>query len=319
MRSLLNIIIMVAIVWGGWNYLSKNTDLLDSFKGSVGSINLNQQSVQEAVKKLSTGIAKNLGSLTQPIAFQFDSSTTLPGPLSKINTNVQTSGGPISRAGIIAHTNTERTKESLSILSESSELDNSAQVKAQDILTRQYFEHTAPDGTTSSDLATRAGYSYLIIGENLALGNFTDDADVVTAWMASPGHRANILKPEYQDIGVGVSQGLYQGHTVWVIVQHFGRPRSACPTISSSLKALVEAGEKEITQLAAKLNDLNKQVQEGRAQGKDMNTEADTYNAQLATYNARFAEVNNLRLKYNEEVRAFNSCLGTIQTTAGGH
>ena len=307
---------MAAIAWGVWGYIQKNPSLLESigFHGGV----VNKQTVQDAIKQLSSGISKNLTSLTTPVSFQTDSAAVLPGPLSHIDTNT-TSGSAITRTGIVSNTNNERSKQSLHVLSENTQLDNSAQVKAQDILTRHYFEHTAPDGTTSSDLASTAGYQYLIVGENLALGNFISDADVVTAWMNSPGHRANILRADYKDIGVGVAQGQYDGHLVWVVVQHFGRPRTDCPLIDNSLKSEITAGDKEVASIVTTLENLKTQVEEGRAQGKDMNTEVDSYNEILASYSAKFAALNKLRTTYNDEVRAFNACLSAVQTSLGGH
>jgi uncharacterized protein YkwD len=88
----------------------------------------------------------------------------------------------------------------------------------------QYFAHESPTGEKVSDLAKKFGYDFLLIGENLAMGNFSSDEDLVLAWMESPGHRENILNEKYQEIGVAVKKGIFEGKEVWIAVQHFGLP-----------------------------------------------------------------------------------------------
>lgn len=243
-----------------------------------------------------------------------------PGPLQKItpastpSTTTIRESGVLTRSGIIARTNTERRSNdpAVPVLTESSQLDASAMVKAKDILARQYFEHTAPDGRTVSDLVADQGYTYIKIGENLALGNFASDTDVVNAWMASPGHRANILDKAYTQIGVGVAFGNYQGHAVAVAVQHFGRPRSACPLVDTDLKAQVEAGQANLTTIVAALDALKKDIDEGRAQGKNMDSEITIYNQGIDNYKIEFDRVDALVKTYNAQVAQFNACLFSL-------
>ena len=63
----------------------------------------------------------------------------------------------------------------------------------------------------------------------------------MTAWMNSPGHRANILNPHFQEIGVAVGKGMYEGHETWIAVQSFGMPLSACPASDANLKIKIDA------------------------------------------------------------------------------
>lgn len=98
----------------------------------------------------------------------------------------------LSNSGILAETNSERARLGLSPLRISSNLNAAATLKVIDMFARQYFEHTSPTGVTISDLSESVGYDYILVGENLALGNFSSDAALVAAWMGSPGHRANI-------------------------------------------------------------------------------------------------------------------------------
>jgi uncharacterized protein YkwD len=282
-----------------------------------------------------SGSATSSGTLQQ-----IGNTVVLPGPLEKIQpsgtstqsplvapapivigstpTQVQTvqptppastsSASTLTVSGIIAQTNKQRRGQSAATLAESSRLDASAQVKADDILRRQYFEHTAPGGKTVSDLVAAQGYQYIKIGENLALGDFSSDEDVVTAWMNSPGHRANILDSAYTEMGVGVAFGMYQGHMVSVAVQHFGRPLSTCPTVEPGLKTEVETDQANLTTLAASLDSLKKSIDQGTVQGQNMDSTITVYNQGVEKYKTQFAAVEVLRQKYNTEVTAFNSC-----------
>jgi uncharacterized protein YkwD len=71
--------------------------------------------------------------------------------------------------------------------------------------TRNYFSHDSPEGLASWDRAAAAGYGRYV-GENIALG-YKDVPDIMSGWMSSPGHRANILGTQYTDIGVGFAYG----------------------------------------------------------------------------------------------------------------
>ena len=64
------------------------------------------------------------------------------------------------------------------------------------------LSHRGTDNTTAGQRLTAAGYRWAFYGENLAAGQETPEA-VVAAWMASPGHRANILAPKAREIGIG--------------------------------------------------------------------------------------------------------------------
>ncbi|HWB33727.1 MAG TPA: CAP domain-containing protein, partial [Candidatus Paceibacterota bacterium] len=127
---------------------------------------------------------------------------------------------------VIALTNDQRSANSVGQLTENADLDAAAQAKAEDMAAKGYFSHVGPDGKQPWDWITSYGYSYQAAGENLAV-RFEDSSSVVSAWMASPTHRANIVKPVYTEIGVGVAQGMYQGAPATYVVQYFGEPREA--------------------------------------------------------------------------------------------
>ncbi|MBO4913654.1 MAG: hypothetical protein J5449_00470 [Oscillospiraceae bacterium] len=110
--------------------------------------------------------------------------------------------------------NIEREKAGLAPLELDAELSRVARMKSQDMHDRGYFDHNSPTYGTPYQLMKSQGVRYNVAGENIAMGYRTPEA-VVSAWMVSPGHRANILKASYTKIGVGyVADGNY-----WT--QHF--------------------------------------------------------------------------------------------------
>ena len=128
------------------------------------------------------------------------------------------------RRQVLDLVNEERKRAGLRPLRASKTLDASSQRHAEDMLTRAYFAHASPEGTTVRRRVEAAGYAPRAVAENLAAGP-TTAAQVVEGWMNSPGHRANILDPDYTELGVGLAIGENRkGHQVlWV--QNFGRPR----------------------------------------------------------------------------------------------
>jgi hypothetical protein len=124
---------------------------------------------------------------------------------------------------VIALTNDQRTQNAVASVTENHLLDQAAQAKAEDMAAHGYFSHVGPDGKAPWEWVKEAGYVYQNAGENLAV-HFVDSSDVVNAWMESPSHRANIVKPVYTEIGVGVAQGMYQGEPATYVVQYFGTP-----------------------------------------------------------------------------------------------
>ncbi len=149
----------------------------------------------------------------------------------------------VIQSEILSLTNTERVDNNVSPLTENKLLDQSAQAKADDMAARGYFAHNSPDGKDPWSWIDAAGYNYQYAGENLAV-RFVDSKDVVDAWMASPTHRANIVKPVYTEVGVGIAQGIYKGQEATFVVQHFGTPAvAAAPTPVSEAPAPASSPE----------------------------------------------------------------------------
>ncbi|WP_326701981.1 sigma-70 family RNA polymerase sigma factor [Streptomyces cyaneofuscatus] len=125
---------------------------------------------------------------------------------------------PASEGGqVLQIVNTERAKEGCGPVTSNDLLATAAQRHSADMASKDYFSHTSPDGTDPGDRITAAGYRWSTYGENIAKGQRTP-ADVMQAWMDSPGHRANILNCSFKEMGIGkVDSG---GGPVWT--QKFG-------------------------------------------------------------------------------------------------
>lgn len=99
--------------------------------------------------------------------------------------------------------NRERAARGLVPLRLNDALNRAAANRIDDMLAKHYFAHVSPDGVQPFVWATRQGYRYRLIGENLALG-YRGTA-VVDGWMHSPGHRENILERSFDEVGIAVA------------------------------------------------------------------------------------------------------------------
>ena len=111
----------------------------------------------------------------------------------------------LSVASIISRINYERARNGLPALRENALLNLAASRKSLDMDTNNYFSHTAPDGRSDFEFVKAAGYQYRQIGSNLAMGDFNTAEALVTAWMNSAGHRANLLASYGVDAGIGIA------------------------------------------------------------------------------------------------------------------
>ena len=236
-----------------------------------------------------------------------NSTASTPAPL-RVNFAPLTS--TLSVAGVIQYTNQHRAENGLAPLVQNSKLDVSALIKAKDMLDNQYFEHESPTGVGAGDLAASVGYSYLLVGENLALGGFASDTDLVQGWMNSPGHRANILNSEYSDIGVSVLRGTFEGHEVWFGVQHFGRPLSECILPSEDIKNAINANEARLDVLSSELDVLEAYLNSSDPTTQEYANKVNEYNGKVNEYNALLEETKGQINSYNTQASDFNICAG---------
>ena len=214
----------------------------------------------------------------------------------------------LTRTGIFTFTNYARVENSeLGYFLPDVSLDEIALARVNDMFEKQYFEHVSPTGESASDVANDVGYSYISIGENIALGNFDGDEDIVNAWMESPGHRANILGTQFTHIGIAAKKGMYQGDEIWIAAQIFGRPLSDCPQPNEALKAKIENNQVLIEQMKAQAEKLYEELRS--ANQNQYNQKAAQYNALVEQINSKIAETKALVSQYNEGVKSFNNCI----------
>jgi uncharacterized protein YkwD len=125
-------------------------------------------------------------------------------------------GGDIRDAILCLH-NQIRAQRGLPLLHVNAKLRRAADGHSQDMVSREFFDHTTPDGVTMVTRIFRARYASnrvgWSLGENLAwgTGSLSTPRGVMQAWMNSPGHRANILRRDYREIGIGVVTGIPSG------------------------------------------------------------------------------------------------------------
>jgi uncharacterized protein YkwD len=117
--------------------------------------------------------------------------------------------------------NEERTRESLAPVTWCPALARSATDHSQDMALKNYFEHESLDGREVADRAKSQGYDFQTVGENIAVGQ-RDVAEVMQGWMKSPGHRENILRPQFTHLGSGVATGDFKGQESIYWTQNFG-------------------------------------------------------------------------------------------------
>ncbi len=123
---------------------------------------------------------------------------------------------------VIELTNEVRVKSGVVALKENPKLTLSATKKAQDMMIDKYFSHTAKHGETVADWLRQSGYPYEVAGENLAMG-FANPEEVVSAWSKSKTHYANMIDPDFTEVGVGMAVGPYMNEDTTFVAQHFGR------------------------------------------------------------------------------------------------
>jgi uncharacterized protein YkwD len=286
-RRVAILVLVVVIVGGALWYFQKSFSLplrnLVTLGNSVGT-------------SVSDGITQNFSA---------------PGPLVQVTKATPKKANTLTVEGVITQTNDQRaTNGNLPPLAESATLDDIATLRIDDMFAQQYFAHVGPQGESAVTVASSVGYISIALGENLALGLYAGDAGVVTAWMNSPGHRANILDTHYTQIGVAVREGLFQGQETWIAVQVFGRPASDCPAPDANLKTSIDLSENQITAMAA-------QLQTDKAAIAAMSPQSGPqYNAQVQDYNNLAAQYNNLAAQtktaiglYDTQVDTFNACL----------
>jgi uncharacterized protein YkwD len=137
-------------------------------------------------------------------------------------------GLPRTRELTLCLLNGERAKSGLVALRPEQRLELAAQRYAADMVERDFFDHVDPGGLDPQDRILMAGYPSINAwtGENLAWGNGSESApaEIVDTWMHSPGHRRNILRAEFVEIGIGVVLAAANHEPGATYVTTFGGP-----------------------------------------------------------------------------------------------
>ncbi|PIT92205.1 MAG: hypothetical protein COU08_03650 [Candidatus Harrisonbacteria bacterium CG10_big_fil_rev_8_21_14_0_10_42_17] len=242
-------------------------------------------------------------------AFDDNPSLFTPPPLKKLVDSLQSH---LTLEGVLRETNIRRVEQGLTPLKLSTVLSLVASNKANDLFEKQYFEHVSPTGESASDLARVEGYQFLSLGENLALGNYHDDVALVQAWMDSPGHRDNILKPSFEEIGIAVQRSEFESQKTWIAVQIFAKPLASCSRPDVQLLSSIETYEREIDSLSSNADILRRELEDRtpktRAEYEALRDEIDEYNALVGQINLSIEELKDLVGVYNAQVEGFNLC-----------
>ena len=221
----------------------------------------------------------------------------------------------LTQIGVLAWTNNQRRQNDLANLAANEKLNAAAQAKVEDMFKNQYFAHVSLAGLGVEHWADQSGYEYVALGENLALGNYESDQDLVQAWMDSSGHRANILNTSFEEIGIAVKNGEFEGQDNWLAVQVFGKPMSSCPSVDQNLSLKVQDNQTQLETWQGQIEVLAQRLETQRPKGRSSQEEIDAYNAiidqynQLVeSYNALTDQTKKLVDQYNAQAAAFNAC-----------
>ena len=120
--------------------------------------------------------------------------------------------------------NRERIARGIEPLILNERLINAAQNKAEDMRDKNYFSHISPiDGREWKEFIADSGYTYQEAGENLANG-YDQVGQMVEAWLKSPSHKENMLNPNVNETGFGITYGQLEDSETIYVVQLFGKP-----------------------------------------------------------------------------------------------
>ena len=171
--------------------------------------------------------------------------------------NVMGVQSDITISSLLSQTNQSRAQAGRAPLNINNKLVKAAYLKAQDMFDKQYWAHNAPNGTQPWKWFGDVGYDYDMAGENLARG-FTSTGAVMTAWLNSPEHKANILKNGYQDVGFAIVSGELDGQSTSLVVALYGlSAESAVAGAQTSLTEVASTGQiNPLTQFAVAIQSV---------------------------------------------------------------
>jgi uncharacterized protein YkwD len=146
-----------------------------------------------------------MGSATPPPETAAPSATSAP-PTSTTAPDCNPAGNPGFEGALLDLVNAERLRQGLTAYNANGQLQAAARLHSTDMACNGFLSHTGSDGSSVGDRVQRQGYSWSWVGENIyASGNTSAGAaqQAFDWWMNSAPHRANLLSPNYVDIGIG--------------------------------------------------------------------------------------------------------------------
>lgn len=170
-------------------------------------------------------------------------------------TNVLGFATDISLNKLYELTNIERQKSNLPSLTYNEKLSQAAALKAQSMLSNNYWAHFGPNGESPWDFILKTGYQYEFAGENLAK-NFLFSQGVIDGWMNSQTHKDNILKKDYSEVGFAIVNGTLNNEPTTLVVQLFAKPLTGEPIIQSFVPPSVQAEEPVQKPIPAQLESI---------------------------------------------------------------
>lgn len=217
----------------------------------------------------------------------------------------------VTEQGIGYFTNKSRIEAGLNPLSENELLRQAAQSKISDMVNENYFNHESPSGKVPADFVISSGYKYLMVGENLASGNFENDDELVAGWLNSPGHRANILNEDFTEIGIATKQVTVNGSNVWYAVQIFATPITVCPSVNSDELKKIESSRVQLLNIKSSLEKQKATLStiDPKISSEDRKKMVNNYNLEVIKYNNLLTQIKKEIDQYNELAKKFNKCL----------
>lgn len=187
-------------------YFTQYSDKTFSFDGTTVTVSKFKPPV---VPQKTTAPAATPEATATPVATSAPAATAAPVPTATATPAATAAPAATASTGentyvqqIVDLVNKERAAAGLSPVSALDSLNEVAAVKATDMRTNNYFSHTSPTYGSPFDMMATFGITYRAAGENIAMGQKSPQ-EVMTAWMNSEGHRANILSANFNYIGVG--------------------------------------------------------------------------------------------------------------------
>ncbi len=217
-------LIILALIVGFW--LGKTNVLQGTWAGDTLSTIVEKIPSPESFKTIDLGEGSLKKETSAPTS-QPQESVVVSEPNKEINETTATIDYPLLEKTIFDLLNQVRRDNDLPELTENNQLKKAARKRAKE--TEESFSHTRPDGSDTFTILDEADYQYVyqLVGENLGMAtNYLDETGMAkllsNGWVNSPGHYENMIRKEFEEVGIGVS---FDGENVYA-VQLFGTPRA---------------------------------------------------------------------------------------------